>query len=372
MMSENDSDCDDVLPTLSDLERWSNKDLKAWLVRRGLPKSGVKSVLAKRVYRAMNEGESDITDTESESECEDYDMTVDDDKWEPASIDNIPPIEYKDVCNYFLYRKSQFGTRRNCKRQLLKAKRFSAERFVGKVEVNSCPEVVVVRASCRPSMKQVVQIEKGLVAKCYSLRLVIIVETGRVYSGHCNCKAGVTGLCSHVGGTLFTLLKIREACTSSLCEWVKPPVPTSQVQPQRVCDIRIHKPEKENAPVQKAYPGVFNPARCDVENCATDFLTDLLDGLETACPGSRLYRTLRCKKSDISDILLMLEPLFVYNDKVDLTCEMCQTTFASHMPSVSEEDAIRLEEGTVGQANNKNWTQARKCLLTSSHFGGKW
>ena len=59
----------------------------------------------KRVYRAMNEGESDITDTDSDSEHEEYDTTVDDDKWEPASIENLPPVEEKDIENYFLFRK---------------------------------------------------------------------------------------------------------------------------------------------------------------------------------------------------------------------------------------------------------------------------
>ena len=372
MSDADQSDGETVLPTLRDLQRWHNKDLSAWLSKRGLPKSGVKAVLAKRVYRAMNEGESDITDIDSDSEYEEYDTRVDDNEWAPATIENLPPVEPKDITNYFLFRKSHLGTRRNCNRQMLKAKRFSAERFIGKVEVNLCHEVVVVRASCRPSMKQTVELGQGRVAKCYSLNIVVVKDSGRVVKGYCNCKAGATGLCSHVGGTLYTLLSIREACTSAACSWTQPPVLAGQMTAQRVCDIRIHKPEKNNAPVQKAYPGVFQTDRCENrDSCASDFLSDLLDGLKTACPESRLYRTLRCEKSDISDILAAFDTTFSYHDSVDLRDASCQQKFMSHMPSFDEDSADRLEAGTVGQANNKNWSLARKSLLTSSLFGGK-
>ena len=63
-MSESASEVEEpAIPSLAEDERWSNKDLQSWLYRRGLPRSGVKPVLAKRVYRAMAYGESNVTDT---------------------------------------------------------------------------------------------------------------------------------------------------------------------------------------------------------------------------------------------------------------------------------------------------------------------
>ena len=85
---------------------------------------------------------------------------------------------------------------------------------------------------------------------------------------------------------------------------------------------------KNNAPVQKAYPGVFQASRCEnSEHCSENFLADLLVGLETACPGSRLFKTLKSNTSDISDILVKFEPSFNYCDNVDITSDHCQEQF---------------------------------------------
>jgi hypothetical protein len=52
-----------------------------------------------------------------------------------------------------------------------------------------------------------------MVIYLYTLHIVLTKETGSVQFASCNCKAGLSGVCSHVGGLLFTVVKIKNSCT---------------------------------------------------------------------------------------------------------------------------------------------------------------
>ena len=47
--------------------------------------------------------------------------------------------------------------------------------------------------------------------KLYRTRVSLGKETAGVRSGYCNCKAGATGRCKHVGALLFTILDFVES-----------------------------------------------------------------------------------------------------------------------------------------------------------------
>lgn len=51
IMSSEEEENVEVLPDPSEIEKWTMKELKAWLLERGLPRSGKKSNLVKRVMR---------------------------------------------------------------------------------------------------------------------------------------------------------------------------------------------------------------------------------------------------------------------------------------------------------------------------------
>ena len=69
-----------------------------------------------------------------------------------------------------------------------------------------------VRAQCQPSMK----------AAPYKTQ-ARIAETGMVQGMESTCKSGQSGVCSHVGALLLSLVKIRDACTSQTCQWKAAP-----------------------------------------------------------------------------------------------------------------------------------------------------
>ena len=47
--------------------------------------------------------------------------------------------------------------------------------------------------------------------KLYQTRVSLRKETAGARSGYCNCKAGATGRCKHVGALLFTILDFEES-----------------------------------------------------------------------------------------------------------------------------------------------------------------
>lgn len=378
-MSSSEEEPEPTLPSVTELELWLKRDLQDWLHKRGLPKTGDKKKLAERIYRAITAGESDVSDDDEDDNDEEEMTALDPAAWVTLTENNVPNITEEDVNNYFLYRRNNLGVQRSCHRQLIKAKRFSNERYIGEIELNHSGNIFShVRAKCRPSMRTTVFVgPKNAPAKYYSLNIAIIRTTGKVDSRFttCNCKAGSSGVCSHIGGTLLTLVKIKNACTTQSCRWIEPPELVGQREPLRLQDISMLNTAKESTrePVQKPYPEVFNPSKCaDTNMCSGTFLEDLLDGLATTAPHSRLYKTLRCSSANVADIVDLYTPNFSFADHCELQSEICQDEFENFVTNlhVTPEQADKLLQGTIGQANNRNWKEIRTYILPSSLFGG--
>ncbi|XP_034068671.1 uncharacterized protein LOC117543736 isoform X5 [Gymnodraco acuticeps] len=56
---------------------------------------------------------------------------------------------------------------------------------------------------------------------------IVAKEDGEVVTAHCNCMAGLSESCSHVGAVLFAIeagVKMREtaSCTTEKCKWLMP------------------------------------------------------------------------------------------------------------------------------------------------------
>lgn len=122
----------------------------------------------------------------------------------------------------------------------------------------------------------------------YSIKLVSFKETAFVHSAVCTrtCKSGLSGVCSHVGGLLFTLVKIKSSCTSQVCQWQRPRTITNPPSPKKLADLQFIKTDGADKEIhQKPYPGVYQASSC---NDPDKFLAEVLDGIKTACPSSVL------------------------------------------------------------------------------------
>ena len=50
-----------------------------------------------------------------------------------------------------------------------------------------------------------IMVHGNISASQYTLHIILTKETGSMQFASCNCKAGLSGVCSHVGGLLFTV-----------------------------------------------------------------------------------------------------------------------------------------------------------------------
>ncbi|XP_021342391.1 uncharacterized protein LOC110442873 [Mizuhopecten yessoensis] len=357
------------------MKKWTVKKLKGWLEDHGLKKSGSKDVLVKRVFRAYQnllDTDSSVIDSDLEmSQRMHTDFSKLDSSWTTVSNDNLPDISDKDIENYFLYQTNPTsGKRARFQRHLKKARKFCAENFLCDIAYHNVSvesEVCYVKAKCKPSIRNIVHVgNTGQTANLYSLNVCITKSTGHIMTAYCDCKAGEAGLCAHVGGLLFTLVKMKNACTSQECRWDRPRPIQRKPSPKRVHEVRF----STNVDTEKLrpYPDTFQASAC---NDPDIFLNDLLEGLEVVNPGCVLYKTLKSQPTDISSFLKIFEPTFSYADFVDLDSDECKTAFLEFFNKLNLNTDIidNLEVGTRGQSLNKNWADARTVLITASNMG---
>ena len=145
-----------------------------------------------------------------------------------------PPVREEDIVDFFLYAKNPVtGKPKKCKRQLKKSRKFSHQNYVYDKSISAISDspYCYLKAECEPSMRDTV-LANGQKLDHYPLHVVLVKTTGRVEPGYCGCKAGLLGVCSHVGALLFTMNKIQPACASALCEWQRPSTSENRFSPK--------------------------------------------------------------------------------------------------------------------------------------------
>lgn len=159
----------------------------------------------------------------------------------------------------------------NSKRQ----KSFAMKFFLGNLFVsNTNSQLSALKSQCKTSMKTFAVNKDAY----YFIKLVILKETAFVHSAVCSCKAGLSGVCSHVVGLLFTLVKIKSSCSSQVCQWQRPRKITNPSSSKKLEDLQFIKTDGVDKEIpQKPYPGVYQASSC---NDPDKFLAEVLDGLK--------------------------------------------------------------------------------------------
>ena len=140
----------------------------------------------------------------------------------------------------------------------------------------------------------------------YSVSVVLVKRTGKIEEGRCNCKAGKSGLCIYVGGLLFTIVDVKNACTSKPCEWMKPTT-SNKLTPQRLENIQFSL--NEDAP-HKPYPNTaYRAGQCRDPSV---FFKDIMQTLGHVAPQSVLYQTLNQEICDLKPLMTKYSPSFCF------------------------------------------------------------
>ena len=371
-LSESDGEQQDVL-TEDVLTRWTKKQLQDWLSGHQKRKSGNKPVLIARILRCVHFGSDDSgSEVSSDSDTDDIDVPTYDSitDWDLLTTEKCPPVREEDITDYFLYAKNPVtGKPKKCKRQLKKSRKFCKENYIYETAISDIPDspYCYVKAKCEPSMRDFV-IVNGQKLDHYPIHVLLVKSTGRVESGYCGCKAGIPGVCSHVGALLFVMSKIHSACTSVLCEWQKPRTVKNRLSPKRLEDIAFVNPEVNKETPLKAYPGVYQAGPCSDPDT---FFEDIMKDLGNVNPSCVLFQTLNRETTDISDVLEQYRPEWNYSDSQELESNVCQSNFIdfANRLRLTDTDVDRVNTATKGQRVNSNWQEVRKLTLTASNFG---
>ena len=286
---------------------WKKARMTEWLSLRNMHKSGKKADLAKRIFRVLSEHGSD-TNSDSGSDIEVAFCPLPPPEslltgWEPVTDTSIRPLESKDIENYFIHHKSPtVDKQQNFQRQLGKAKKLANEGHVSSTNLHVISQdstSLYIKGECFPSMRQRVQVPGAVVHK-YTQYITLTKSTSFITTAKCNCKAGVAGLCAHVGAVLIVLSRISQpACTSNPCVWTKPSM-KGESGPKMWNDISFVNTEHRSHDSQtsvKPYPGLYQAGPCADPD---SFLADLLQGLGSVNPDCVLYKTLCSKIEDIN------------------------------------------------------------------------
>ena len=155
------------------------------------------------------------------------------------------------------------GKRAKFQRHLKKAKKLCNENYLKDIKyhaVSESSDICYIKANCKPSMKNTVQVGNAgqlSISSVYTLNVRLTKLTGHIISAYCNCKAGEAGLCAHVGCLLFSIVRMKNACTSQGCTWDRPRAVQRRPSPKRVHEVRFH-----SATTNRPYPDTFQASAC--------------------------------------------------------------------------------------------------------------
>ena len=107
-----------------------------------------------------------------------------------------------------------------------------------------------------------------------------------VLSGECSCKAGQSGVGSHSGVLLLTLLNTKDVCTSQHCDWKGPATNQVDIESEFFRNIRIFNTEKDQDQNAKSrpYPGVYTAGPKVNPTSFVNGLLDTMSSFNTECP----------------------------------------------------------------------------------------
>lgn len=150
------------------------------------------------------------------------------------SYEDLPTVNYFDLCNYFVYSKSTYSQHQMMAYKTLESHKLFENGWVRKASVKIIPN-----GKC---------IVLGTVDHTQQLNLpplkpwALCKKAGRIIAAHCTCIAGLGEICTHVGALLFgveSLVRTHAniAKTDVLCTWNGPANTIGITRVKKVADM---------------------------------------------------------------------------------------------------------------------------------------
>jgi hypothetical protein len=111
-----------------------------------------------------------------------------------------PKISFTDIFNYLINSKSAYTNKKQNAVKSLEAYKFVEAGYVKTILVKTFDTNRLLIGSVKHSMR-------NELTRCW----LIVAATGRIFSAHCDCVAGIGEVCSHVAAVLFAINKEQES-----------------------------------------------------------------------------------------------------------------------------------------------------------------
>ncbi|XP_051996015.1 uncharacterized protein LOC127653381 [Xyrauchen texanus] len=136
-----------------------------------------------------------------------------------VELEDLPTVEAVDITNYLVLQTSYYTRQQMKAYKSLEAYNFFVSGWVhnlGTKRLHDDHHLVFARVNHSQRSGET-PLKTWIIAK----------EDGEVIAAHCNCMAGLSESCSHVGAVLFSIevgVKMRDtaSCTTEQCKWLMP------------------------------------------------------------------------------------------------------------------------------------------------------
>ncbi|KAM4526904.1 uncharacterized protein V3H82_001158 isoform 1-T1 [Fundulus diaphanus] len=211
---------------------------------------------------------------------------------------------------------------------------------------------------------------------------IIAKKDGEVIAAHCNCMAGLSESCSHVGAVLFSIeagVKMRDAasCTTEQCKWLMPShVKKIPAAPVAQIDFSSAKSKKKKldssidgrTTINKV--GKSLPVPCPRVKRGSETYASFFAKLSKNCPRSAALMAREPYHKDFIPVSSMLpKTLLEYRTPDTLQLppkelgELCQD-FKIEELTLSQVQAV--ERSTRSQSAGRTWFRQRAGRITAS------
>ena len=287
---------------------------------------------------------------------------------------DFPAVEYPDIVNYLVLQTSWVTGQQMKAYKAMDAYNFFISGWVNSVMIKKVTgnDKVVVTARVNHSQR----------ARETPLKTWLLVEkNGTVCCAHCNCMAGLSEACSHIGAVLFALeagVRMRQSvtCTQEKGKWLMPAY-VREIPYLPVAEMDMSSARKRHSILgaeQGQTPEIQHTNRATIEAPSNDEKSAFYANI-SKCGSKPAILSLLSPYNESyipkPNSNLPMPLLQFYNQEhLGLTFQELLSECAKLLDSlqVAAEEAAAIEASTRKQSSSKEWFQQRAGRITASKF----